>query len=76
MTKCITLLQMKIKKFFLVLVEIDNLQFIKIKQENEDIQIYIKIIGLNPVLILLVDGPAGACGIDQQQQQGIKIYSY
>jgi hypothetical protein len=55
------------KKFFLALLVILILQFIKMKKENQDISkgIIMKF-GLNQVLIRPVGGPAGYYGIYQQ----------
>ena len=63
--KNIILLQIIIKKFILVLVDIVILLYIKMKQENKDILIDIKIMkcGLNQVLIPPGSGHAGCYGI-------------
>ena len=63
------------KKFILVLVDIVILLYIKMKQENKDILIDIKIMrtGLNPELIQPGFGVDGTYGTNQQSNSHIMI---
>ena len=61
--KNIILLQMIIKKFILVLLDILILQFIKTKQENKDILIDIRRMRIGMIKIQQGSGVAGCYGI-------------
>ena len=65
----------EIKKIILGLVVTVTLQYIKMKQENKDILIDIKIMrtGLNPELIRLGFGVDGTYGTNQQSNSHIMI---